>query len=160
NGKTWPEPCRGFIDFFELIHEMNSKKENAFRIAILSSGHEYFIEKVFRSWGISPLPSMLTDDDLRDSSLKEIIAKPSASLFCLLEQKLKKDKGENGELNKTNTIYIGDDPEKDGKLAKNRGIPFMLFCGNSENPKDDCRYFNDWSEIITLLKNNKHQDNA
>ncbi|MCK5413676.1 MAG: hypothetical protein KAI57_04890 [Candidatus Pacebacteria bacterium] len=153
NGKTWPEPCRGFIDFFKFIHKMNEKKEGTFRVVILSSGHEFFIKKVFRSWGISPLPDMLTDDDLRDSSLKETVAKPSAALFDILRKKTNENKSQEQPLNTKNTLYIGDDLEKDGELAKNARIPFMLFCGNDKKFEDSHQsFFDDWKTIISLLE--------
>lgn len=153
NEKTWPEPCRGFIAFFEFIHKMNKKKEGTFRIIILSSGHEFFIKKVFRSWGISPLPDMLTDDDLRDSSLKETVAKPSAALFDILKKKTNENKNQEQPLNTKNTLYIGDDPEKDGELAKNARIPFMLFYGNDKKFEGSHQsFFDDWKTIISLLE--------
>lgn len=66
NGKTWPEPCQGFLDFLRVVNLLQKKEHIPIKLAIISSGHEIFIQKTFRIWGFAPPDIIVTDDDMRD----------------------------------------------------------------------------------------------
>ena len=53
----WPRPCGDAKMFLQYLARHQISR------AILSSGHEMFVQKTFDMWGVST-PPMLTDDDL------------------------------------------------------------------------------------------------
>jgi len=147
-GPNWPKPCQGFFQFYQVIECMDSVE-----FAILSSGHEEFIKKTFSIWGLNPPDIMLTDDDLSGYNPPlplELASKPSPFLFELIQEEW------GGE--RKHMVMFGDDPEKDGKLAQNAGVPFGLFsrqnhCGFMENSFQ----FDDWREISAFLRKETSQ---
>ena len=129
----WPKPFPGVVSFLKQCEQCNIK------FAILSSGHQLFIEKVFRVWGIQH-PIMVTDDDLRGKT--PYLSKPDAALMSLILKKVPED---------TPVIYLGDDPVKDGGLAVNAGIPFGWFNPSQKKfsgalPKDTLQFQN-WDDL-------------
>jgi FMN phosphatase YigB (HAD superfamily) len=127
---NWPLSCQGYKQFNSKINQLRQDGVDL-KLAILSSGHTEFIKKTFSVWEQywnTPIfwPDIIvSDDDLRN--LKMPVAqkvKPSSFLFDLVKEQM----GEG------NYIYFGDDPEKDGRLALNSGIPFGWFADN-ENKK-------------------------
>lgn len=161
NGDKWPRPCAGV---FKLIEAINELKEHGIKIdlAILSSGHERFIKKTFDVWTI-PCPEVLvTDDDMRGKTYPEDPkkrVKPAATLFEMVHLTWAIAKYGAGieklELldfvreTRQRMAYFGDDPIKDGQLAKNANVPFGLF---SSTKNKDLISFGNWSVVADLLK--------
>ncbi len=151
--QNWPLPYPGVINFLKQIN----RREIGF--GIISSGHTQFISKVFSVWEI-PLPKIIvTDDDFRtreDLSPAERI-KPSRVLFDLLHARWAKDSGITHEAKlvefilktREKMVYIGDDPKKDGELARQAGVPFLHFCpfGTSENIPS----FKNWEDLERIF---------
>ncbi len=164
NGKLWPEPCKGILDFFRTIKDINRSKEASVQLAILSSGHTEFVKKTFKIWGEECPEILITDDDVRrlPIDLKDKI-KPSKFLFYLIYEEWLKKRGikikvsEIAEEDLPRIIYIGDDAIKDGKLAQMTGVLFGWF--NPEKFETDKKNagnigfsFSDWKIIATILK--------
>ncbi len=146
-GPEWPKPCRGFVKFYKEIEEMDGVE-----VAILSSGHTNFIKKTFSVWGLDPPRIMLTDDDFRGYNPPlplEKFSKPSPFLIDLLQE-------EWGGCRR-HMIMFGDDPDKDGKLAKNAGIPFGLFPRQNFFFAENSFQFDDWREISAFLRKETSQ---
>ncbi|MEA1962786.1 MAG: hypothetical protein U9M94_00940 [Patescibacteria group bacterium] len=154
----WPEPCHGFINFYKFLEELNKDNDLDIQFAILSSGHDIFIQKTFELWGIKIPQIMVTDDDMRGASYPKSIrrrVKPSSYLFDLIQSQWL-----NSFMQLHNSaqlieqvlhyrdrmVYFGDDSAKDGELARNARVPFFLL----KNPTVEscCSYR--WSEIQTL----------
>ncbi len=134
-GPQWPKPFAGVVSFLKQCEQCGIK------VAILSSGHQLFIEKVFHMWGVQCPAAMVTDDDLRGRT--PYLSKPNAAL---MEVVLKKTPGDY-----TPTIYLGDDPVKDGEFATNTGITFGWFNPTKrqfpgELPKKTLQ-FQSWDEL-------------
>lgn len=108
-GCNWPKPFKGVVSF------LNQCNQRSIKFALLTSGHELFIEKVFQHWGVEK-PIMVTDDDLRGNT--PYLSKPNAALMDLVLKKVPEG---------IPAIYLGDDPVKDGGFAENTGIPFGWF---------------------------------
>ena len=158
NDTSWPEPCPGFINFYRFLEKLNKDGDLDIQFAILSSGHDIFIQKTFELWGIKTPKIMVTDDDMRGASYPESMGrrvKPSSYLFDLIQSQWL-----NSFMQLHNSaqlieqvlhyrdrmVYFGDDSVKDGELARNAKVPFFLL----KNPTVEscCSYR--WSEIQTL----------
>lgn len=148
DGRVWPEPCPGILDFFKSISEVNKKKVIRIDLAILSSGHTKFIKKTFNVWRQKCPEILVTDDDAK--LLPNYPTKPAKVLFNLILEKWDQNCSGNG-----NIMYFGDDPKKDGKFAENAGIPFGLFNSNTNlvNPEKVFQ-FEDWKSISRIIENN------
>jgi len=110
---------------------------------------ELFILKTFKTWDIEPPGIILTDDDIRGQYDSPIV-KPSVELYNLFYRKWLE---QNLRVKNPIIKYMGDDPVKDGELAKNAGISFGWF-----NPEGQiCAglqgfSFTNWMEIIQHIK--------
>lgn len=164
DGKIWPEPCTGILDFFQTIRKINSQGKISIQLAILSSGHTEFVKKTFEVWKAECPEILITDDDVRmlPIELKDKV-KPSKFLFGLIYTSWIKKYGpisiimpEISEEDRPRIIYFGDDPIKDGKLAKMTDILFGWFNPekkqNNELDKNKTFSFGNWNEIAGLLK--------
>ncbi|MCK5320026.1 hypothetical protein KAJ61_01410 [Candidatus Parcubacteria bacterium] len=157
---SWPEPCPGFINFYKFLKELNKDGNLDIQFAILSSGHDIFIQKTFELWGLNTPKIMVTDDDMRGASYPELIdrrVKPSSYLFDLIQSQwlnsfmLVDDSARSIEqilYFRNRMVYFGDDSVKDGELACNAKVSFFLL----KNPAEEfcgipCYR---WSEIQTL----------
>jgi len=141
-GPEWPKPCQGIKLFFETIEKIKKEEVNI-QVAILSSGHEGFIRKTFKTWDVICPKLMLTDDDVRERKL----FKPSLVLFDLIHARWRSDRQGRQRM-----IYFGDDILKDGELARRAGVPFGWF-----NRDDQLRNgyftfrFQDWKIVAEFL---------
>ncbi|MDO8529325.1 MAG: hypothetical protein Q7S18_01515 [bacterium] len=162
-GKHWPKPCLGVLGFFETLK--NISQSINIKSAILSSGHREFIKKTLAAWNV-PLPDiiMITDDEIRHRKyptdvLKRV--KPSIFPFALLHYEWLKNIrngiqiSELAQETRQKIVYFGDDPEKDGKLANNVGVPFGWFnpAGKtySGNFGKGSFSFGDWREVAEFI---------
>ena len=126
----WPMPYPGVIGFFKKIEILRMEDRINIDFAILSSGHTDFIKKTFGCWGLSPPKVMITDDDLRHLERPPLHnrVKPAPFPFALTQLKwLRSLNGNKIGHTRQGMIYIGDDPKKDGGLAKNVNVPFGFF---------------------------------
>ncbi len=169
-GIEWPQQYPGVCSYFQTITDLRVKKSLPIHSGILSSGHTSFIEKTLCLRGIPYPQVMITDDHIRpipflDDPGKKV--KPSPFLiYFLLERWLKNPDDdspasvEKFSLSLSRVLYIGDDPQKDGEMAKNVGIPFGWFRGNcdefSEISQDTFPFgsfsFSNWHTLCDFLK--------
>ena len=150
-GKIWPQPCQGFPEFNKTIAEL--KRQNVpIDTAVISSGHESFIRKVFEIWGITQPDILVTDDDIRTRLYPSDLAarfKPGAFPLALTHHKWLKLQNldcqsffKEAQDSKKRMYYIGDDPRKDGLMAKNGKITGDIFPQKT------------WEDISFALKEN------
>lgn len=168
DGYMWPQPCRGFIPFWESVQEL---KENDIPIttAIISSGHQTFIEKFFDQWQLKQPDIMVTEDDIRGKrNPRDISRRVKPGQFPLAAAHLSWLKSLGYDLYSINPelaretrnriIYFGDDPIKDGKLANGR-VVFGLMNEDENLPRENVVpnsfRFHDWTQISDIL--NAHQ---
>ncbi|MEK9151315.1 MAG: HAD family hydrolase [Patescibacteria group bacterium] len=153
-GTTWPLPCIGFQKFCEALFALRRKGVNI-RFAILSSGHTPFIRTTFEVWGrqwpVFTPEVVVSDDELRPLPIDpDRKVKPHPFLFEMIEARLGFDR--------TGMVYIGDDPNKDGRLAMAAGVPFGLFdpIGTKLLPEGVAAaiQFENWSVLAEKLKKN------
>lgn len=153
--ESWPLPCLGFPEFCRTLLEAR-RHEGKTEWAVLSSGHTAFIEKVFaiwsKQWPICAPRLIVSDDDVRHLKLPTAEkTKPSPFLYNLVLEGLGAER--------RNTVYIGDDPYKDGRLATAAGVPFGWFAaaGTSRTVPEDVKpaiIFADWRELAHRLAQN------
>ena len=167
DGRVWPEPCQGFLDFFGLVNFLRQKEQIPIKLAMVSSGHEIFIQKTFRTWGFDPPDIIVTDDDMRGQNYPEEMerrVKPSSFLFYLVQSRwignelLSRSQAQQIELTmktRSKMMYFGDDLSKDGGLAKNAGVIFghfnKKFLGSSIVDNDGNMVFNDWNYVSNIF---------
>jgi len=165
-GPDWPLPSPGVIDFFSQLAQKQQKMNLV--TGIISSGHEIFIRNTFKTWGIECPDLIITDDDVR--SFKYQVAKPDPSILdMLLVQWLSsQNKGLQSlqqerkkilltaliKRARARTIYFGDDPIKDGLLAKKAGAKFGWFNpeGLIDEDLGDHFTFENWRQVPDLLE--------
>jgi len=169
DGAVWPHACTGFLDF---IHTIEGLRRDGFNIqnAIISSGHDEFIKKTFGVWGLDSPRIMLTDDDMRGRSYPAEFqkrVKPSSYLFDIVQSLwisngiLFSEYARHIELiieTRQRMIYFGDDPDKDGGLARNAGVPFGLFDPKQSHIRKNGDYFfvfGDWRDVARLFSQDK-----
>lgn len=148
-GTTWPLPCQGYTEFNAGLFRLCQDGLDI-HLAVLSSGHTEFIKKTLavwdKQWKVFWPDIIISDDDVRHLPLPiEQKIKPSPFLFKLIKERM------SGKF-----FYFGDDPEKDGRLALNSGVPFGWFMGNKDEkkmPGDVTPFiiFNDWKEVTKLF---------
>jgi hypothetical protein len=152
-GETWPQPCKGFLEFITAISQL--KKENfPIDTAVISSGHETFIKRTFEVWNIAQPDTIVTEDDLRQRTHPidpGIRFKPGVFPLALAHYKwLKKQKlGElsfigEAVISKKRIAYIGDDENKDLGMAKKGNVDGYLFPNTS------------WEQLTSAITCNKH----
>ena len=154
----WPESCPGFINFYGFLEKLNNDGSLDIQFAILSSGHDIFIQKTFELWGLKIPKIMVTDDDMRAASYPESMdrrVKPSSYLFDLVQSQWLNSFTQlhnSAQLieqvlhYRDRMVYFGDDLAKDGELARNAKVPFFLL----KNPAVKTCYGSGWRGIQTL----------
>lgn len=167
DGQLWPPLTKGFLEFWSDIQKL---KEEGVPIdtAIISSGHDVAIDKVFRLYNLKRADIIVSEDDIRGKKYPEEMArrvKPGELPLALAHQEWLEKQGMN-HLNfdlkiaaetKERMMYFGDDPNKDGKLAQRANIPYGFIV--PENlflmEKDNASTFKDWSAIGNLIRHNR-----
>ncbi len=144
----WPAPCDGVVSF------LRAREVRGTHYAIISSGHDLFIEKCLDLWGAPRPIAMVTDDDLRALPWPpHEKVKPSGRLFELLFDRF----GAAGIAipPRERIVYIGDDPIKDGGLAVNASVRFGWYNPNGhrhEFPSGSKVFsFSSWRELTSEL---------
>lgn len=165
DGRVWPQPCAGFLEFFETVDKLKNSGVNI-RLAIVSSGHDEFIKRTFSVWRLNSPDIIVTDDDMRGRRYPEDVerrVKPSSFLFDLVQSRwigreiLFSEYARHIELiieSRKRMMFFGDDPNKDSELAKNAGVPFGLFDpGKSALSRngDNSFSFGSWTKVAEFF---------
>ncbi|OGK18150.1 hypothetical protein A3G67_00820 [Candidatus Roizmanbacteria bacterium RIFCSPLOWO2_12_FULL_40_12] len=169
-GGKWPLPTEGFIDFRRSLTQLNNDGV-AVDLAIVSSGHDLFIDRVFKTWGLEAPSILITDDTLRGKKYPKEVerrVKPSAFPLALAHFEWLKERGlwvrameglsDLARRTRPNIAFIGDDPHKDGDMAERARITFGLFKKGDAFQPDlaPSRFkFGDWSEFGKMLQSRK-----
>lgn len=134
----WPPLLPGVRDFFIKVEQGVLPID----IAIVSSGHDEPIKKVFETNGLRVPENLVTSDGLRRRSLPPQRDRFKPHTFQLAEahfnweaevrRNASYSDGAKIPHSKDKIIYVGDDPIKDGLLALNARIPFV-YIPQSEN---------------------------
>ncbi len=133
DGTPWPRLTQGFAVFWQKI-----KPHSDVFTAILSSGHEECIVKTFCMHNLMPPDLIVTDDEFR--RLEKPICKPDPELWQYMLRK--------ADVAFQSATYFGDDPIKDGGLARNVGVPFLHLAEKGTVHHGQEGTFDDWREII------------
>lgn len=148
-GKLWPQPCKGFMEFMDSVHSL---KSHGYPVdtAIISSGHEVFIKKALDLWRIPHPDILVTDDDIRPLRFPEDPAvkfKPGVFPLALAHFKWLSSQTRipnDREESRARILYVGDDPIKDGRMASHAKILGYRFPSTP------------WEAISDLLLENRH----
>ena len=133
DGALWPRLTLGFDSFWNQI-----RSDETVFTAILSSGHQAFIQKTFEVHGLVLPHLIVTDDELR--VLPEPLSKPDGRLWDFLL-------GKAGRTHLQNAVYIGDDKAKDGGLAQNASVRFLHFAPKGARGYGEEESFSDWRNV-------------
>lgn len=168
----WPLACKDFVSFISVVNKIKDTGINV-SLAILSSGHDKFIKKTFSTWGIDMPAVMVTDDDMRGRTYPKKTkdrVKPSPFLFDLVQSRWQgielTNQTELAIEARGRMMYFGDDPNKDGLLAKNSGVPFGLYDPDNHHSGTEKTYscnpdivlsifFDSWKDVADLIASPK-----
>ncbi len=141
NGEVWPRPYPGFLNFWQTVDRINQEQVGKVDIkrAVISSGHERFIQHTFTTWGATQPDILVTEDDIRgriypkqmDKRVKPgllpmALALREWSRHIQKEDQVKPNVG-GARLRRQKVMYLGDDLGKDGGMAQAGGILFGWF---------------------------------
>lgn len=127
----WPKPTAGYQDFARSLSNLKSAGR-PITTAIISSGHEPFIDRTYAAWGIRPPDIILGQEAITALAGADGISLPVKPDPIIMLYAYNAWRGRHGlslsleipEEDKGRMIYVGDDPEKDGQLAANSGVSF------------------------------------
>jgi hypothetical protein len=136
-GAEWPEPTAGYVKFHEQL-ERSQGTDLPVDLALVSSGHKEFIERVYETAGLET-PNIVVVQETLPNFVKrfltgtppqEDLVKPSRYLLDITVKAWLSEYGmpelDMGfDLSQFVIAYAGDDPNKDGRLARNAGVPFV-----------------------------------
>jgi hypothetical protein len=138
DGTVWPRIMPGYLEFKERLEQV---REDGVLIddIIVSSGHHAFIAGTYEAWGI-PKPTGIVSEELMrtfpPTMPPEALVKPSRLVMQITRNiwrtsyDVSPDEMDvSGELERI--VYAGDDPNKDGQLAENSGVAFVLIDPNN-----------------------------
>lgn len=145
DGERWPRPTSGFVSFWRGISPRSD-----IDTAVVSSGHQAFIEKFFDVQGLGQPDILVTDDDMRPLMTTyepEQLVKPSAFLLQMAHARSAARRRRLGlvppVVPRDRVAYVGDDLVKDGRLADNAAVEFVHF--RQEKPDAS------WLQALDLL---------
>ncbi len=143
DGVKWPRPMNGFLEFWANLQQARS---SGYPIgsAIISAGHTSFISRTFQAHDLLP-PDVLVTDDVRlglglTTPLDQQV-KPAPFMLHQAQRVWIEQYSHSSSVPRT--IYVGDDPVRDGGMAANAGVEFVLI--SQENASDA------WARISTFL---------
>ncbi len=124
-GNIWPMPCNGAAQFWRTATTLRQEGV-PLDIAVISSGHDAFINKTFDVWDLERPQVLVTDDDVRP--LSELFEperryKPGtlpielAHGKWLIQQGVENPSAHATKESKRRMMYIGDDIHKDLGMA-------------------------------------------
>ncbi len=161
----WPLLYPGVAEFYKTSSEGGIPVTTA----VVSSGHDAFVKKVFEVNNIPPPDILVTSDLLLERpELDRPRYKPYTYQLAEAHRLWRRDLQDKviteAELtdrvafDKSRMAYVGDDPNKDGSLAANARIPFLYVPfthpGFSPNPEKGQMMIPDFHELVALLTNN------
>jgi hypothetical protein len=131
DGSPWPRLVDGFATAWSDLQELGAE-EPGVDTAIVSSGHDSFIMKVFEVHDL-PLPDVLISEDTVRAEIPHedygAYVKPSPFLIGLTHRKWAECYSVPLSDSTTElcarTLYLGDDLVKDGGLAQNASVQFV-----------------------------------
>ncbi len=168
DGKIWPEPTKGFTNMWESLQGLK-RQGIGIDLAVVSSGHDLFIQKVFSLWKLSQADILVTEDDIRGMDLPkrmDLRVKPGTLPLSLAYKSWRRrnDLTDGSSyvdapfIHADRIIYFGDDPVKDGGLARSQGIIFGNFdhdkVGTSALRREGDFQFSDWQVVSDNLNTN------
>ncbi|HVA10931.1 MAG TPA: hypothetical protein VNG32_02070 [Candidatus Dormibacteraeota bacterium] len=137
DGEVWPRPTPGYLELREKV-ELARADGRLIDDLMLTSAHEPFIFKTYRAWGVNRPTHVVAEDTVRRLKLgvpHEEQVKPSPLLMDLARNAWRQSYGlslnDQSEDELGRIVYIGDDPVKDGELARRSGVDFMLLDKNN-----------------------------
>lgn len=151
DGTVWSRPTAGYLDLRERVEEARSAGLLIDDL-VLSSGHESFIRKTYKAWSVGQPTHVVDEEAIRRQALSlpiRQLVKPSPVLMDVVHNTWRQGYGllavsDHSPSERDRIIYIGDDPAKDGELAKSSGIDFVLLeAGSSEAA---------WEEVARRLQ--------
>lgn len=163
--ESWPKPCKGFLDFYDRLTQINHTEENALiDFGILTSGHTRFINRTFETWG-RPVPDLLiTADDVSNNwnRFPDPVErfKPGLWQYQVIREQWLRQYGLGGDFNavqlsQPRTLYIGDSRHHDGGLSERARISFAHFDNTRGVPSfTDHRSlrFGDWNILREVIE--------
>lgn len=153
-GEMWPRRCAGALEFLHTLEALK-RKGIPLDFAVLSSGHELFIQKSFEVWDIPPPDILITDDDIRPREYpkeQEKRSKPGVFPLALTHFKWLRHQGISSddpafmviaEESKRRMLYVGDDPYRDGLMHHRAKVKGYLYP------------YTPWEAIAQALKENQ-----
>lgn len=118
----WPKPYEGVLEFLETLERQGKC------IAIITAGHDMFVQKTFHVWGVKCPKFIVTDDDLRSLKVPHKDKyKPSGYLWQVLDQRIRAVSGLPEHVPRKARLYVGDCPQRDRGLAWNGNVRFAWF---------------------------------
>lgn len=139
DGSVWPRPTAGY---FDLRESLDAEKDEIGPVdeIILSAGHEPVIEATYRAWGVDTPNHVIAYETIQRLALSlppEQLMKPSPLLMSISFEKWRSIYPElpiddTFEEHRDRMIYVGDDAFRDGEMALNAGVSFVLFDSTTE----------------------------
>lgn len=129
DGSVWPRPVEGYLDLRSYI-EKGRQDGRLVDEAIISSGHQPFIAATYAAWGLTP-PEIIVASEITTAHpvyRPEQLIKPAPELMEVARDLWRTAYGliARTDEERERMWYVGDDPVKDGELARNSGIWFTL----------------------------------
>jgi len=153
DGALWPRPTAGYLELCKAIQGARARG-SLIDEAIISSGHEPFIQEVYSVWGIQQpgivIATETTQRAAQDLELSsESLVKPASILIQMARTAWALDydvmtnpaAGLSSDEQRRIT-YVGDDLNKDAGLAKNSGVAFEHI-----NPNDPTSSWATWQRL-------------
>lgn len=128
------------FEAFQGVHEVLASLLEKYELAIISDAQWVFSEPEMAMLGLTPF--------FKFSVLSSQFGfkKPDGRLFDMAVKKLM--------IKTEQSVYIGDNPQKDLMGAKKAGMKFILFRSEFKpyNNFQPDRHFNDYSELLKILE--------
>lgn len=151
--KQWPRLYPGVFEFFHMVEEGRYPID----VAIVSSGHDDFINRVFEVNELRPPNNIVTSDVLRSRRLPDR-PRYKPNTYQLAEAHFRWDGKRDEDKGKPRMVYVGDDCVKDGGLAERSRIPFVHVPFTQENAsgtRNGQLSINTFHDLTSMLTENE-----
>jgi len=128
------------FEVFQGVYEVLESLLEKYKLSLISDAQWVFTEPEMAMLGLTPYFKF------RILSSRFGFKKPDVRLFDMAMKKLM--------INPKESVYIGDNPQKDLVGAKKAGMTFILFRSEFKpcNDFQPDRHFNDYSELLKILE--------